>query len=351
VTNDIYPSRKFQVPIQPRARVETVRKRPRATKPLLDERRPVYTLDRRQRPRDPRPFRDVRTDKIVWRLRGGKGFVPDYSRWHRPCPPSEPRLAQFVPTEDGGRELQWLPYPRGWAASDPGDGPWVLKKYAELALLGADLSGCDKPAIRAFVARTVRAHLRARGGESEEQELCRGCVPLGPPWIAEAARQIYALELEHAKRHDPQNKSAGRRINTSEDRNDHGEIGPEVRIGDNGRVVVVKGSAYLSDRSPVKVTLNDYSTRRDVKFKGGKRKVDTQMADDHERPAGGPAVTGASSAVSDCKLKPGPQPKFGVAMDAAARKAKQRCEERGLPFDLSKYLESRRARDKHDHQG
>jgi hypothetical protein len=31
VTNDIYPSRKFQVPIQPRARVETVQERPESS--------------------------------------------------------------------------------------------------------------------------------------------------------------------------------------------------------------------------------------------------------------------------------------------------------------------------------
>jgi hypothetical protein len=275
---------------------------------LVDERQP----SQRQGRREPRPFRDVRTGAGCQRL----------------CPPSEPLLAQ-VPTEDGGRARRRPPYPRGWAASDPGDGPWLLKIYAELALRGADLSGCDNPLIRAYVARTVKAHLRARWvitpGENEDHLLCRGCIPLGPPWIPEAARQIHALELEDALRkgHNPEDKYLGRMVNTSEYRDDHGECGPELRISHNGR------AAYLPDKLPVKVRLYDYSTRRDVRLKGGgTTKVEAQKA------------TTAS--------KPGPKPKFGVTMDAATRKQKQRCEKRGMPFVVAEYLGARRARKKHE---
>jgi Putative transposase len=42
VTNDIYLSRKFQVPIQPRARVETVRKRPKSKGLFLAKLRAAY---------------------------------------------------------------------------------------------------------------------------------------------------------------------------------------------------------------------------------------------------------------------------------------------------------------------
>ncbi len=191
------------------------------------------------------------------------------------------------------------------------------------------------------MARIVKAHLRARRvmwpGENEEHERCRGCIPLGPPWIAEAAHQIYVLELEDAKRrgHNSEDEYLGRMVNTSEYCNDHGECGPEVRIGHDGRVTFVKGSVYLPDKPPVKVRLEDYSRQYYIKFKGGKRKVDTQLA-----------------TTARVKLKPGPKPIFEVAMDKAARKAKQRCEKKGIPFVLAEYLEKRKGRERktHDHK-
>ena len=59
------------------------------------------------------------------------------------------------------RRKAWVDYPQGWAAIDPDHGPHVLKKAAEAAIAGGDVSGHNVPGGAEFAARARDANERA----------------------------------------------------------------------------------------------------------------------------------------------------------------------------------------------
>jgi hypothetical protein len=281
--------------------------------------KPVRLFDGEERPDDrpstlkPRPrarlFLDCQTGTLVLRLRGGKTYVPILPAWRadglarvRGRLLASPRYA-----DAGGRALIWGEYPREWAAIESAHGPWELRSAAELALNGANISGCNIPGAVELAARTAEAsRMASRAAESfgplahdnqAEQRV--------PPWGRREAHELYRLELEAAE----VKAAAGRgRVMTSEYVNaTSGAYGAEARMAPDGRLFVGKNGPAL-DRSWVVAVggIGDYSTRRLVKSKNGStRKVEAQIA-----------ATGRS--------KPGPKPIGATAMTSAERQRRRR---------------------------
>jgi hypothetical protein len=336
-----------------------------------------YTL----KPRRPRPYRSP-TGEIVLRLRGRKGFTRIYEPWspegrvqrRRLRVPrvveiarelASPCTAQAAPEEDGtcpcgfsvtacrvyrGRKatrslrgydgrryrhilergVEWIDYPRGWSAAEPGHGPYVLKEAADLALHGADVSGHNVPGAAEFAARAGLANSLARSdvqsigphlydGEISGQTAEPEWLPpdARSTWTGKTARQIYRLELAERKRLGrerawvpgmPMPVDRGRRAKTSEYRNEStGEYGSETKITPDGRVLFGKSKPWV-DRPIV-------------------------------RPRG--IRDGAKIQREVCPTKRGPKPIYGFTMNARIRKAKQRCKQRGIPFVLENYLKAK----------
>jgi hypothetical protein len=116
------------------------------------------------------------------------------------------------------------------------------------------------------------------------------------------ARGLHDLELETG-RIKGRPLDVGRHVNTSEQRNEAGEYGPETKLTRDGRVVFGKNGI------PV------YSTARGGAWRDRPRRAN-------------PA-------------KPGRKPVHGVALSNRQRKAKQRCIKRGLPFVIEKYVKEK----------
>jgi hypothetical protein len=150
--------------------------------PTVEERpeRQPYTL--RRRTRRLRPFRSP-AGEIVLRLRGGRGFTPIYAPW---SPAELARVRGTVVRVANG----WAPYPRLWAARDPGLGPYVLRGLVDLVFKGADVSGCNHPLAAAYVDHVLRSNRDAQADLSK----IVSSREIEPEW----ARAMHDLELEAA---------------------------------------------------------------------------------------------------------------------------------------------------------
>jgi hypothetical protein len=316
---------------------KTVEERP-------DESRNPYSVKRRR----PRQYRNRLTGELVQRYRGGKNFELVLAPWSREGLIARRVLIVGQATESGGRVLHGSDYPKEWAGADPGHGPHELRFIAELAMAGADVSGCNIPGALEFAERAKSRVQRAAetvyslGPEIDERpERERGLPFISihgevtwqstnlPP-----ARAWYQAELRERKRLGrervwvpgmPMHADQGRRAKTSEHRNEQGEYGPEVRVTHDGRLYFNKHKVPVINGAPIKVRgISSYTVECAVRLKNGrKRKMDVQRAP-------GDAIIGRS--------KTGPKPQHGVTMDARLRKIKQRCKERGVPFVIADHL-------------
>jgi hypothetical protein len=311
---------------------KTVEERP-------DESRNPYSVKRRR----PRQYRNRLTGELVQRYRGGKNFELVLTPWSREGLIARRVLVVGQTTESGGRALHGSDYPKGWAGADPGYGPYKLRSIAELAMAGADVSGCNIPGAAKF----------AECAKSRVQRVAETVYSLGPeideraergrrlPFISidgdvtwrstdlPPERAWHQAELRERKSFGrervwvpgmPLYVDRGRRAKTSERRNEQGEYGAETRVTHDGRVIFGKKLPLLP-RAGVQVSLKSYTKRRAVMFKDGRRrKIEVQMAP------------------GDARSKPGPKPKYGFTMGDRLRKIKQRCEERGVPFVIADHL-------------
>ena len=248
--------------------------------PTIEERpeRQPYTLKCRNR--RPRPFLG-RAGEVVLRLRGGRGFTPIYAPW---SPAGLARVRGTALRAPG----EWLWYPEQWAAEEPGQGPYVLRAVAE---------ECNHPLAAEHVNEVGP---RLDEGEPLPEIKPEFCAERGKGWKPAMAGAMHDLELE-ANKLKGKSLDAGRHVNTSEQRNEAGEYGPETKLTRDGRVVFGKNGL------PV------YSTARGGAWRDRPRRAN-------------PA-------------KPGRKPVHGVALSDRQRKAKQRCKERGHPFVIEKMKE------------
>jgi hypothetical protein len=306
--------------------------------PNIEERPEPYTLRRRNRRL--RPFRSP-TGEVVLRLRGGRGFTPIYAPWN---PSGLARVrGTVVKVADG-----WAPYPRLWAAREPGPGPYVLRAVAELAMSGEDISGNNHPLARDYADWVVR--------ENQAAQVQREESPIGPqiddepgvrmvPVIsftgeiterAAPASGLYRMELDERKRLGPERAwvpgmamrvDLGRNAKTSEQRNEtSGEYGPETKLTRDGRIMFGGNGPLVYGKAAVEVRgVKDYSQRRLVSRNGKLCRVDAQMS-----------VSQTDQNLA--RIKPGPKPVHGITLDARLRKIRQRCRERGKPFVLTDHL-------------
>jgi hypothetical protein len=117
------------------------------------------------------------------RLKGGRGFTPIYAPW---SPAGLARVrGTVVRVADG-----WVPYPRLWAARDPGLGPYVLRGLVDPVFEGKDVSGGPHPLAADYVEHVLRTN---RDAQADLNKI----VPsreIEPEW----ARAMHDLELEAA---------------------------------------------------------------------------------------------------------------------------------------------------------
>ena len=250
--------------------------------PTIEERpeRQPYTLKRRKRL--PRPFLSP-AGEVVMRLKGGRGFSPIYAPW---SPGGLARVRGTALRAPG----EWLWYPEQWAAEEPGQGPYVLRAVAE---------ECNHPLAAEHVNEVGP---RLDEGEPLPEIKQEFCAERGKGWKPAMAGAMHDLELE-ANKLKGKSLDAGRHVNTSEQRNEAGEYGPETKLTRDGRVVFGKNGLPI------------YSTARGGAWRDRPRRAN-------------PA-------------KPGRKPVHGVALSDRQRKAKQRCKERGHPFVIEKYVKEK----------
>jgi hypothetical protein len=259
-----------------------------------------------------RPFLSP-AGETVMRLRGGKGFTPIYEPWN---PSGLARVRGTVVRVANG----WAPYPRLWAAWDPGMGPYVLRAVAELAMSGKDIAGINYPPARDYADWVVR------GNQAAQQEVQREESPIGPHIDAEPgvrAMAVISFTGEITQRAVPANDSLGllhyrtelderkrvpgmemrvdlgRKAKTSEQRNEtSGEYGPETKLTRDGRVVFGKrGLAVLNSAGVSTSDIKGYGSKRRVLMKGGRMStVDGQQSPDRRKPGRKPAHGFALSA-------------------------------------------------------
>ena len=242
--------------------------------PTIEEWPEPYTLKRRKHL--PRPFLSP-TGEVVLRLRGGRGFTPIYAPW---SPVGLARVRGTALRAPG----EWLWYPERWAAEEPGRGPYVLR--------------CNHP----LAVNEDAIGPRLDEGEPDPEIKPEFCAERGKGWKPAMARAMHDLELETG-RIKGRPLDVGRHVNTSEQRNEAGEYGPETKLTRDGRVVFGKNGL------PV------YSTARGGAWRDRPRRAN-------------PA-------------KPGRKPVYGVALSDRQRKAKQRCKERGRPFVIERYVKEK----------
>jgi hypothetical protein len=282
----------------------------------VEERQP-YTLGRRKRP--PRPFLSP-AGEVVMRLRGGRGFTPIYAPW---SPAGLARVRGTVVRVANG----WALYPRLWAAREPGLGPYVLRAVAELAMSGADISGCNHPLAADYAEHVLRTNGEAQvdlnriGPRLDDGEPLPDpeikpefCVERGKGWKPAMARVMHDLELE-ANKLKGKPLDAGRRVDTSERRNEAGEYGPETKLTPDGRVVFGKNG--------LPVYRGSFAATRGGAWRDRGRPPRRARPD------------------IDGHVAVGRKPVHGFALSARLRKAKQRCKERGLPFVIERYVKEK----------
>jgi hypothetical protein len=250
-----------------------------------------------------------------------------------------------APTSNGGRKLVWDDRPPAWATTEPDHGPYVLRAVAELALKGADVSGCNIPGAAEVAARNLEANrlasndVQSTGPWLDERDAPKSESRLfvsinGEITWHEAPTNLspgiarYRVELEERKRFGrerawvsgmPMHVDQGRRAKTSEYRNEQGEYGAEVKVSHDGRVYFGKKGSPLMSHSATESGLKSSTTRRDVRLADGTTKrLEAQK--------------------SPTKRKPGPKPKYGFMMSPRLRKVKERCEKRGVPFIIEHHL-------------
>jgi hypothetical protein len=287
------------------------------------ERHSAPAVSYRLQPKKRKQFVVSLTGEIVWRFRGGKGFTPYREPWDasgllrvRGRLMTEPKIVAMARELEAGRRPKddllatngtrvWTDYPHGWNDVEPGPGPYVLRAAAELAAAGADVSGSNLPGVREHHewAKPLR-----RLADAEE--------PLGPKldeperpeqiWTGQTARQIYRLELQERKTFNrervwvpgmPMHVNSGRKVNTSEFRNEvTGEYGPHATVGRDGRVLFKNGQPALN-RGGVRVRgLRDHSQKARVRCADGKvRRVNAQRGVERRgrKPKFGNAMTNA----------------------------------------------------------
>jgi hypothetical protein len=308
--------------------------------PSIEERpeRQPYTLTRRNR--RPKRFQSP-TGEVVWRFRGGAGFTPIYAPWSHV---GLARVRGTVVKVAGG----WAPYPRLWAAREPGPGPYVLRAVAELAMDGKDIAGTNHPLARDYADWVVQGNQSAQVQREES--------PIGPqiddepgvrmvPVIsftgeitdyAVPANGLYRMELDERKRLGRERTwvpgmemrvDLSRKAKTSEHRSEtSGEYGPETKLTRDGRIMFGGNGPLIYGKASVEVRgVKDYSQRRLVSRNGKLRRVDAQMS-----------VSQTDQNLA--RIKPGPKPVHGITLDARLRKIRQRCRERGKPFVLTDHL-------------
>jgi hypothetical protein len=309
---------------------------------LPEEKPAAYTLPPRNR--SPKPYRGP-TGEVVMRRRGGKGFTPIYEPWSSEGllrargrfmrAPVVYELAKGTfrgSTTCGyatlrGHSVEWGDYPLGWAGKESDPGPYVLKRAAELALCGGDVSGCNAPHAREFVARTLKANRLANEA---------------PLYMDASVASHRELELEERERFNheklwvpgmPMPADSGRRVVTTEYRSEiTGEHGAVTRLTPDGRVRFIAG-APKTNQTPVRVQgIKDYTEQARVNGKRIYRQKAVCEEESQARP----------------KAKPGPKPKHGTPLTPAERKALERARKKGqsLPHVIEEF---RRRQDANHH--
>jgi hypothetical protein len=155
------------------------------------------------------------------------------------------------------------------------------------------------------VQRTLGEYISARNRRIAHTQVTRSLAQL-------------TLSIHTAR---PGDTDSGRRVTTTESRNDKGEYGREVRLLPNGRIDL-RGGGAAPRRATGTLGLKSYTVNRKVKFEDGTTKrVPCQKAASEVRwIKGGPDLQDTVIPLR----KTGPKPLFGVAMTPAEKQKRYR---------------------------